>query len=103
MSVPTPRRAESLYDPHDSVWDTVEEFWRSRPAWMSDPRRNCHGVPNEVFFGSDDAVAVVCKGCLFERECLEYALENNEDFGVWGGKSERGRRALQRKRLQRSA
>lgn len=102
MSVPTPRRAESLYDPHASVWDTVEEYWRSRPEWMSDPKRNCHGVPGAMFFGSDDAVEIVCKNCPFKRPCLEYAIEHNEEWGVWGGVSERGRRALKR-RMTRSA
>jgi WhiB family transcriptional regulator, redox-sensing transcriptional regulator len=31
-------------------------------------------------------------------ECLEYALANQERFGVWGGKSERERRLIQRDR-----
>jgi WhiB family redox-sensing transcriptional regulator len=31
-------------------------------------------------------------------ECLEYALEHHVDHGVWGGKSERERRRIQRAR-----
>ena len=30
-------------------------------------------------------------------ECLEYALENDERFGIWGGLSERERRKLKRR------
>jgi WhiB family redox-sensing transcriptional regulator len=29
-------------------------------------------------------------------ECLEYALEEDERFGIWGGMSERERRKLKR-------
>jgi WhiB family redox-sensing transcriptional regulator len=38
----------------------------------------------------------VCEGCPVRDECLNYALEHNERFGVWGGKSERERRVLRR-------
>lgn len=40
----------------------------------------------------------VCAGCRVRTECLEYALAMDERFGVWGGKSERERRAIQRER-----
>jgi WhiB family transcriptional regulator, redox-sensing transcriptional regulator len=36
----------------------------------------------------------VCLGCDVRGECLEYALEHDERFGVWGGLSERERRKL---------
>jgi WhiB family redox-sensing transcriptional regulator len=29
-------------------------------------------------------------------KCLEYALDNNEQYGVWGGKSEVERRAMRK-------
>jgi hypothetical protein len=34
--------------------------------------------------------------CPVQTECLAYALEHGERFGVWGGLSERARRKLQR-------
>jgi hypothetical protein len=34
-------------------------------------------------------------------ECLEYALENDERFGIWGGMSERERRRLKRQAVLR--
>jgi WhiB family redox-sensing transcriptional regulator len=40
----------------------------------------------------------VCRGCVVSNECLEYAIENGERFGIWGGKSERERRRLRRAR-----
>jgi hypothetical protein len=38
----------------------------------------------------------VCRSCPVTAECLEYALANDERFGVWGGLSERERRRLKR-------
>ena len=38
----------------------------------------------------------VCRGCEVRAECLEYALEHDERFGIWGGLSERERRRLKR-------
>ena len=37
-------------------------------------------------------------------DCLEYALQNSEKFGIWGGMSERERRRIRRQRaLERQA
>ena len=36
------------------------------------------------------------------NDCLEYALDNGEKFGIWGGLSERERRRLRRQRAQSS-
>ena len=38
----------------------------------------------------------VCAACEVRAECLQYALDRGERFGVWGGLSERERRALAR-------
>jgi WhiB family redox-sensing transcriptional regulator len=38
----------------------------------------------------------VCQSCEVQTECLEYALANDERFGIWGGLSERERRRLKR-------
>ncbi|MGW2425209.1 WhiB family transcriptional regulator [Streptomyces sp. NPDC001709] len=40
----------------------------------------------------------VCTGCPVRLECLAYALDNREWFGVWGGMTQRERRALLRSR-----
>lgn len=38
----------------------------------------------------------VCAACEVRTECLQYALDRGERFGVWGGLSERERRVLAR-------
>ena len=48
--------------------------------------------------GAEQNVAKkVCKGCPVRMECLADALDNQVEFGVWGGMTERERRALLRK------
>jgi WhiB family redox-sensing transcriptional regulator len=40
----------------------------------------------------------VCQSCVVRLECLADALDSRTDFGVWGGMTERERRALRRRR-----
>ena len=60
----------------------------------------CAQTDPEAFFpekgGSTREAKKVCRGCEVRAECLEYALEHDERFGIWGGLSERERRRLKR-------
>ncbi len=38
----------------------------------------------------------VCQTCSVRRECLQFALETNQEAGVWGGTSEEERRVMRR-------
>jgi WhiB family transcriptional regulator, redox-sensing transcriptional regulator len=40
----------------------------------------------------------VCRPCPVQTECLAHALDHRIEFGVWGGLTERERRALLRRR-----
>lgn len=66
-------------------------------------RALCAQTDPEAFFpekgGSTREAKKVCSGCEVRRECLEYALENDERFGIWGGLSERERRKLKRRAI----
>jgi len=42
----------------------------------------------------------VCGQCPVNRDCLDYALETNQDSGIWGGASEDERRAIRRARAR---
>lgn len=41
--------------------------------------------------------ARMCDGCPVKLECLADALDNRVEFGVWGGLTERQRRAVLRR------
>ena len=69
---------------------------------------NCLGVDPDLFFpergASTKEAKAVCKGCVVREDCLEFALQNGEKFGIWGGLSERERRRIRRQRaLDRAA
>ena len=43
----------------------------------------------------------VCERCPVRVQCLEYALQSGQSFGVWGGASEEERRLMRRRQLRR--
>ena len=45
-----------------------------------------------------DQAKLVCSQCTVTQDCLDYALDTNQDSGVWGGRSEEERRAIRRQR-----
>jgi WhiB family transcriptional regulator, redox-sensing transcriptional regulator len=79
-----------------------------RPSfeWTPEPREPwvdeglCTQTDPEMFFpelgGSTRSAKKVCASCEVKERCLQYALENDERFGVWGGLSERERRKLRK-------
>ncbi|MGH8937160.1 MAG: WhiB family transcriptional regulator [Acidimicrobiia bacterium] len=70
-------------------------------AWME--RAACRGMDPALFFPLSDEEAeaglAVCRTCPVREECLEYALEARERYGIWGGTTERERKRI----LRRSA
>lgn len=64
--------------------------------WMA--TGNCNNHPPAVFFPSDgvgvEIAKEICSSCPVKEQCLEYALTNRVDHGVWGGTSERQRRRI---------
>ena len=67
-------------------------------AWQE--QALCAQTDPEAFFpekgGSTREAKRICIGCEVKGECLEYALGQDERFGIWGGLSERERRRLKR-------
>ncbi|MEV2216725.1 WhiB family transcriptional regulator [Streptomyces sp. NPDC050997] len=74
--------------PADSAWQTQQAL--------------CAQTGAEFFFpepGSSVREAKrICGMCEMRSECLDYALANDERFGVWGGLSEKERLHLRRAR-----
>lgn len=61
----------------------------------------CRETPTPLYYptrGDSDTPAFIrmfCDLCPVQGECLEYALSNRERHGIWGGTTEKERRALQ--------
>ena len=71
----------------------------ARIAWVSQAR--CRQAdPDELFVrgAAQRKAAVICRHCPVILECGADALDNRVEFGVWGGMTERERRALLRRR-----
>ena len=67
----------------------------ARIAWVSQAR--CRQTdPDELFVrgAAQRKAAVICRHCPVIAECGADALDNRVEFGVWGGMTERQRRAL---------
>ena len=79
--------------------DVLEEGDEGELGWQE--RALCAQTDPEAFFpekgGSTREAKKVCIGCDVRGECLEYALANDERFGIWGGLSEDERRKLKKR------
>jgi WhiB family redox-sensing transcriptional regulator len=72
-------------------------------AWIPDwPSQGaCTASDPDALFVQGKAqrtAKLICKACPVVAECLADALDNRTEFGVWGGMTERERRALLRRR-----
>lgn len=85
-----PARLVSI--PTESLILGVEQEWQEQAL--------CAQVDPDAFFpekgGSTREAKRICRGCTVRDACLEFALEHDERFGIWGGLSERERRRLRR-------
>jgi WhiB family transcriptional regulator, redox-sensing transcriptional regulator len=72
-------------------------------AWIEDwsARASCRTTDPDALFvqgAAQNRAKALCLGCVVRTECLADALDNQVEFGVWGGMTERERRALLRRR-----
>lgn len=101
-----------LIETRQSLPPVVE---RVTPAWLDQAK--CRGLPGNLFYadhqhnGQVSEAKSVCLGthpdhpgrCPVLDQCLDYALNNSEKWGVWGGCSERERRKLKRQKHREAA
>jgi WhiB family redox-sensing transcriptional regulator len=77
--------------------DADDDDWRAQAA--------CRSVDANLFFPTGStgpalaqlqAAKAFCRSCPVQRDCLEFALQTNQENGVWGGQDETERRRLRR-------
>lgn len=89
-------RADKATEPAEVLLDVL---YASKEEWVKDAA--CIGSPARVFFPERGELSQfakdICAQCPVCEECLDYALRTCEKFGIWGGTSERERRAMRRK------
>ena len=93
--------SEAVKDYEDmGLMNVLHTFDDEDRSWQDEA--NCLGVDPDLFFpergASTREAKEVCRGCVVREECLEYALLNRIEHGVWGGASERERRRILRRR-----
>jgi WhiB family redox-sensing transcriptional regulator len=77
----------------------LDTFTSAPQDWTA--RSSCKtSDPDDLFVSgaAQNRAKAVCMGCPVRTECLSDALDNRVEFGVWGGMTERERRALLRRR-----
>lgn len=76
--------------------ESYTEPGNGTPPWMLAAR--CRELSPGEFFPSDgggvEMAKRICRECVVQEPCLDYALEHRIDDGVWGGTSERERRRI---------
>jgi WhiB family redox-sensing transcriptional regulator len=100
VAVPRPRTPEESSEPDQLAGlEDLLEPGEGELLWQE--RALCAQTDPEAFFpekgGSTREAKKVCLTCDVRAECLEYALANDERFGIWGGLSERERRKLKKR------
>ena len=91
----TPLAGESFRSPSKPPQQPV---CYERGEWITQAKCRA-GDPDALFVrGAEQRkAAVICRHCPVVTECRADALDNKVEFGVWGGLTERQRRALLRK------
>ncbi len=72
---------------------------RQTSTWVEDwaPLARCRTAEPDALFvqgAAQQQAKQICLKCPVIAECLAEALDNKTEFGVWGGRTERERRAM---------
>ena len=76
--------------------DAFDDDWRAAAA--------CRDLDTAIFFPETDEEAepakAVCASCPVREACLDFAMKNRQEEGVWGGLTQTERRRLRRRRQE---
>lgn len=87
-----------------SLEELEREEWQEQAA--------CRAYENTLFFGPDSSESelekqgrearakAICQTCPVLEPCLEFAMETNQKYGIWGGLTDKERASLKRRRAR---
>lgn len=82
----------------------ITSDWRQRAICREEDPDLFFPVGNSTWALAQAADAkAVCRRCPVMETCGDWAMENGQDSGVWGGLSEDERRAIKRRTARRAA
>ena len=72
---------------------------------------SCNDYDNILFFGEEGESEIdkqareahaksICQRCPVREPCLEFAMETNQKYGIWGGLTDKERASLKRRRAR---
>jgi len=81
----------------NTFYDWDNESWRDRAACAhTDPDRFFPSGNTGEAISHIEAAKAVCRVCPVKEACLQFALETNQEAGIWGGRDEVERRRLRK-------
>lgn len=85
---------------HEALVEAYKKDWRGEAS--------CAGMDQEIFFperghGLGKIAKAVCSACPVREQCLGFALDTQQKFGVWGGRTEAERRKILRERKKETS
>ena len=96
MSIDDDELVDDTDEPDELLYEVRR--WLMLAPWRT--QAACRGLDPERFFPargvSADNARAVCVTCPVRADCLDAAMIGHENYGIWGGYSERQRRALRR-------
>ena len=89
--------------PEDLFEQTADLEWQDDAA--------CNAYDNVLFFGEEGESEIdkqareghaksICQRCPVREPCLEFAMETNQKYGIWGGMNDKERASLKRRRAR---
>lgn len=80
-------------------YDPSDHHWRLRASCKdTDPSLFFPVGTTGLALDQIEAAKQVCTTCPCQENCLQFALDTNQDAGVWGGLGEEERRVIRRQR-----
>lgn len=110
---PTPSEAELLAKAYEiKMPELGDQTWKALAACLpggeSGFRTDDFFIDTEIYGNSKryqrmrDRAKALCQECAVQIDCLDFALRNHINYGIWGGTTEPDRRRMHAERVRAS-